>query len=795
MRRLLVPFLVAAAAASAQTQVKTFPHPDRIRYDGECLTVDGRDLVVFSGTFHYFRCPKPLWPDRFRKIKEAGFNAVETYVPWNLSEPRPPSSLDDYSQVDLTDLKDWLHMAQDEFGLYTIVRPGPYICAEWDGGGFPRWLLTKMPAAARRLSGGTVDVQLAAGADAAASARASAPPSAQLWLRSDDPSFLAWSEHWLKAVCPVIVPELVTHRAPGTGGVILFQIENEYDLYHDIPEAERVPHLKALYETAVSQGIDVPIFTCWTKQCRDSSDPELSQVFDAFNDYPRFKIDATADRIHALQAAQTDAPVMISELQGGWFSGVGGKLAEDQPGLTAAQINANTLIAIQEGATILNYYVLFGGTNFGLWAGRGITTDYDYDAPIRQPGGVGDKYLAVKAIGLMLQQHGSQLARSHPIVCQAESDSPDVTVAARRARDGSTFVFVRNHSLTHAHRGAITVWLEKSGDMTLNYDLGVFGYSIFYLPPGGADPAKGEWLLQPVAAPARPTDLPSPVRVSSAQVQADPGGADWVEPGPGDMLPELGVYDSRPVVYAASLDLAAAQVDPADTLRVVPYLDDSVVADVNGHIVAFGLKHEVAVGSWLHEGANSIRVLYNQHGQANFGRTMQDEAGLRSASLGTPSGNLPIGGWKVARSLGGTVAGWPDLAAGAGSGWATVPLDTNDPVLGKGGIDQAPAGRTDALATWYRVEFSVPEAKPGVWVPWGALIDAAGDGELFLNGHPLGRYWEVGPQRTYYLPECWINFGAGAKNVLTLQLSPVRKGVALRAVEVAPYAEQAEFRR
>src|SRR5436305_1530589 len=105
---------------------------DRVTYDKQCLTIDGKDTFIFSGAFHYFRCPKELWRDRLIRIKDAGFNTVETYVAWNVHEPTAPASLEDFSQVkNLQDLDDFLSLA-DSLGLYTIIRPGPYICAEWD---------------------------------------------------------------------------------------------------------------------------------------------------------------------------------------------------------------------------------------------------------------------------------------------------------------------------------------------------------------------------------------------------------------------------------------------------------------------------------------------------------------------------------------------------------------------------------------------------------------------------------------------------------------------------------------
>jgi hypothetical protein len=260
------------------------------------------------------------------------------------------------------------------------------------------------------------------------------------------------------------------------------------------------------------------------------------------------------------------------------------------------------------------------------------------------------------------------------------------------------------------------------------------------------------------------------------------------------MLPELGVYDARTVVYATDLELAASQVAIDAMLELDPYPGDATAVSINGHTVACGGTSEALVGPWLRAGGNAIEVLYDQEGQANFHKVIQDESGLRGARLVSGGVSIPVSDWKLARSLGGMAAGWQGLGPGRFPGWTQVALDTHGEIARKGGLGGVPSGPADALATWYRVEFELPAAVPGVWVPWRALIDASGDGEIFLNGIPLGRTWEVGPQREYYLPECWLHFGAGEKNVLTLCLSPRRKGVSLRAVEVAPYGDQAEVR-
>ncbi len=104
------------------------------------------------------------------------------------------------------------------------------------------------------------------------------------------------------------------------------------------------------------------------------------------------------------------------------------------------------------------------------------------------------------------------------------------------------------------------------------------------------------------------------------------------------------------------------------------------------------------------------------------------------------------------------------------------------------------SGSDRALLTWYRLDFELPNQRRGVWVPWKATLDATGNGFVYLNGHCLGRYWQAGPQREFFLPECWLNFGPESSNLLTLALRPTEQGNALESVEIAPYSEFAEYR-
>ena len=137
----------ATALPPASARDVIFSKPERIRYDDKSLIIDGKPVFIYSGAFHYFRCPRELWKDRLQKLKDAGLNCVETYLAWNVHEPQEPAGVEDFSKLrDMELINEFIQTARD-LGLYVIIRPGPYICAEWDRGGFPGWLMNQRPDA------------------------------------------------------------------------------------------------------------------------------------------------------------------------------------------------------------------------------------------------------------------------------------------------------------------------------------------------------------------------------------------------------------------------------------------------------------------------------------------------------------------------------------------------------------------------------------------------------------------------------------------------------------------------
>ncbi|HTW94696.1 MAG TPA: hypothetical protein VMD30_07890, partial [Tepidisphaeraceae bacterium] len=136
-----------------------------------------------------------------------------------------------------------------------------------------------------------------------------------------------------------------------------------------------------------------------------------------------------------------------------------------------------------------------------------------------------------------------------------------------------------------------------------------------------------------------------------------------------------------------------------------------------------------------------------------------------------------------------------DSQGTAGKWYASDTDDSSWSSESIGQSDQAAAADPpSSLLTWHRLKFSLPAQDPHVWVPWCATLDMSGNAFLYLNGHPLGRYWNVGPQHDFYLPECWLNFGDGSSNVLTVCLRPVKGPAIIRSAEVRPYSAYAEVR-
>ena len=394
-RLFALPGMDDRAVLLQETQSQ-FKHPHVIRYDAQCFTIHDQDCFIYSAAFHYCRTPKELWRDRMLKLKLAGFNTIETYVFWNYHEPVE-------GHVDMTELEAFIALAK-EMGFWMILRIGPYVCAEWDAGGFPHWIIAR-----------------------------------QFPLRSDHPESIKTSQYWYDRVLPIVRKNMITADGP----VIMVQIENEYD-YWKIADQQKMNYLTALAQMVWNAGIDIPIVTNWASQARQNTNPVMARIMDTADFYPWWNVQKEiVPALAKLRKEEPTSPLGIMELQGGWFSQYGGRLSERQDGANAVELNLLTKSTIERSAALLNFYMGHGGTNFE-WAARKVTTTYDYAAPIREPGGLWDKYYAARTIGSFLDQFGTMVVRASESE-NATSTNSDVSVSLRK-NGKSAVLFVRENA-------------------------------------------------------------------------------------------------------------------------------------------------------------------------------------------------------------------------------------------------------------------------------------------------------------------------------------------------------------
>ncbi|MGL4343708.1 MAG: glycoside hydrolase family 35 protein [Cellulosilyticaceae bacterium] len=307
------------------------------------------DTTILSGAIHYFRVLKSDYHDRLTKLKACGFNTVETYVPWNLHEP----SKGHFEFGGHFDLEYFLEVAH-ELGLYVIMRPGPYICAEWDFGGFPSWLLADK----------------------------------NLPLRCFDQAYLKHVDEWFDVLIPKLVPYLRTKGGP----IIAVQVENEYGSYGDDKR-----YLQHMQDLLVHHGIDVPLFTSDGGTDFMLTGGTLPNVFKTvnFGSGPNENFDK-------LLEFQPDEPLMCMEFWDGWFDHWG-DVHHTRPSEEVTQVFEDML----DRNAHVNFYMFHGGTNFGFYSGANYyddrkymctTTSYDYNAPLTEAGDITDTYLKIREI-------------------------------------------------------------------------------------------------------------------------------------------------------------------------------------------------------------------------------------------------------------------------------------------------------------------------------------------------------------------------------------------------------------
>ncbi|KAM4667905.1 beta-galactosidase-1-like protein isoform 5-T5 [Amazona ochrocephala] len=391
-------------------------------YEEDCFRKDGVPFRYISGSIHYARVPRPAWRDRLLKMYMSGLSAVQVYVPWNYHEPQPGV----YDFAGDRDVEAFLDLTA-ELGLLVILRPGPYICAEWEMGGLPSWLLWKP----------------------------------DIVLRSSDPAYLAAVDSWLHVLLPKIKPRLYQHG----GNIISVQVENEYGSYYACDHGY-LRHLLGSFRALL--GSEVLLFTTDSTRAEELRCGTLQGLYATIDFGPGSNV---TEAFGAQRWVEPKGPLVNSEYYTGWLDYWGEAHAstslvhvarglEDMlqlgasvnmqvvswwgtawgalpchlqhwnghccsPSCQAGRAAAACFISrqgwhwAQQGMVspcwvcgvltglsgVSRRYMFHGGTNFAYWSGadfkdqyKPVTTSYDYDAPLSEAGDPTEKLFAIRMV-------------------------------------------------------------------------------------------------------------------------------------------------------------------------------------------------------------------------------------------------------------------------------------------------------------------------------------------------------------------------------------------------------------
>ncbi|KAI8904701.1 glycoside hydrolase superfamily, partial [Gorgonomyces haynaldii] len=485
----------------------TFGH--LISWTKHSILIHGKPTVLVSGEFHYWRVPDHTrWRQVLSQYKEAGLNCIRIYFSWSYHSP-------DKGIYDFTGNRDLDHLLTlcEELQMFVLVAPGPYICAETQAGGIPSWVLRNRDIRIRH--------------------------SVNSFFKSYDDQYNEHCKEWFEHICPIFAMHQITTKSNGC--VIGFQIENEnFETYLNIPTGLH-DDMRFLCKVVRDLQITVPLFTndAWENASfiTRSSDHHFFGKqgfgvdlygFDKYlcfgpnsnpvslekiaknkgDEWPEWEpktiikgLDNTEQKVRGFGGGAAQSPIMIPELQGGWFNHYTCKEGYDKVydfyGEHYTRLIFETSLA--QGVTIMNFYMFYGGTNWGTLGDPDVYTSYDYSACIREYGHLSGRARQLRLSISCVRSFMKYFAQTEPIKTVIRpafkiTSSLDTFISGHRKSlvENVEFVFFRNFN--KLKRQACTLTLGRVGKEPVQL-ITKLGYKRSFIGIGSYTPKTGPRLL------------------------------------------------------------------------------------------------------------------------------------------------------------------------------------------------------------------------------------------------------------------------------------------------------------
>ncbi|NP_001234298.2 beta-galactosidase [Solanum lycopersicum] len=665
--------------------------PFNVTYDNRALIIGGKRRMLISAGIHYPRATPEMWPTLIARSKEGGADVIETYTFWNGHEP----TRGQYNFEGRYDIVKFAKLVGSH-GLFLFIRIGPYACAEWNFGGFPIWL--------RDIPG--------------------------IEFRTDNAPFKEEMERYVKKIVDLMISESLFSWQGGP--IILLQIENEYGNVESSFGPKGKLYMKWAAEMAVGLGAGVP----WV-MCRQTDAPEY--IIDTCNAYYCDGFTPNSEK----------KPKIWTENWNGWFADWGERL----PYRPSEDIAFAIARFFQRGGSLQNYYMYFGGTNFGRTAGGPTQiTSYDYDAPL-------DEY------GLLRQPKWGHLKDLHAAIKLCEP--------ALVAADSPQYIKLGPKQEAHVYRGT-----SNNIGQYMSLNEGICAAFIANIDEHESATVKfygQEFTLPPWSVSILPDCRNTAFNTAKvgAQTSIKTVGSDSVSVGNNSLFLQvitksklesfsqswmtlkepLGVWGDKNFTSKGILEHLNVTKDQSDYLWYLTriYISDDDISfweenDVSPTIDIDSMRDFVRIfvngqlagsvkGKWIKvvqpvklvQGYNDILLLSETVGLQNYGAFLEkDGAGFKGQIklTGCKSGdiNLTTSLWTYQVGLRGEFLEVYDVNSTESAGWT-----------------EFPTGTTPSVFSWYKTKFDAPGGTDPVALDFSSM----GKGQAWVNGHHVGRYWTL----------------------------------------------------